>query len=178
MANGHGGVRPGAGRKKKPVIDKIEDPTYKKKIETLQVNEDLKGEDMPEPSKYLLQQTKGASENIAGDVYKKVWEWLKDRGCEQLIQPCLIEQYAVSIARWIQAENAVHTFGFLAKHPTTQMPIASPYIKISQDFLKQSTNLWLQIYQVVKENCTEPYGAEDDDPMAMLLNNPPIGGKR
>lgn len=175
MANGHGGARPGAGRKKKAVIDRIDDPTYNKKIEVLKVDNDLKGEEMPEPSKYLLQQTKGASENIAGDVYKKTWDWLKARGCAHLVQPNLIEQYAMTVARWIQAENAVHTFGFLAKHPTTQMPIASPYVKLSQDFLKQSTNLWLQIYQVVKENCTETYGGDENDPMAYLLNHPPGG---
>ena len=178
MANGHGGARVGAGRKKKPVADRLADETYKKKIETIHVEDNLKGEDMPEPSKYLLQQTKGASENIAGDVYKKTWKWLEDRGCAHLIQPNLIEQYAMTVARWIQAENAVHTFGFLAKHPTTQMPIASPYVKLSQDFLKQSTNLWLQIYQVVKENCTEPYAGDENDPMAYLLNHPINGGNK
>ncbi len=172
MANGQGGARVGAGRKKKPVAERLADDTYKKKIEVIKVDSDIKGTDMPEPSRYLTQQTKGASENIAGEVYAKTWEWLVKRKCERLIPAPLIEQYAMCVARWIQAENAVHTFGFLAKHPTTEMPIASPYIKIAQDFLKQSTNLWLQINQVVKENCTESYVNEENDPMAILLNTP------
>ena len=86
----------------------------------------------------------------------------------------------MSVARWIQAEEAVHTFGFLAKHPTTQMPIASPYVKISQDFLKQSTNLWLQIYGVIKENCAEFYqysgGQPTDDMMEIILSSQPKRG--
>ncbi len=176
MSNGHGGSRVGAGRKKTAIVERIADDTYKKKIEVLKVDNELFGNDMPEPSQYLSQQTKGASENIGKAVYEKTWRWLQDRGCDQLVNPQIVEQYAMCIARWIQAENAVHTFGFLAKHPTTEMPIASPYIKISQDFLKQSTNLWLQIYQVVKENCTEPYGKDETDPMAILLNQQPHGG--
>lgn len=177
MAGGHGGSRAGAGRKKKAVAEKIENNIYNKKIEVLKVDSKLVGVNMPEPSKYLSQQTKGASENIGRDVYQRTWLWLKDRGCEMLINPQTIEQYAMCVARWIQAENAVHTFGFLAKHPTTEMPIASPFIKMSQDFLKQSTYLWLQIYQIVKENCTEALGKEDADPMAMLLNSQPIYGE-
>ncbi len=171
MANGHGGNRTGAGRKKKALTEKLEDNIYNKKIEVLRVDSKLSGEDMPEPSGYLSAQTKGASENIGKSVYQKTWKWLTERGCETLVNPQIIEQYSMCVARWIQAENAVHTFGFLAKHPTTEMPIASPFIKISQDFLKQSTNLWLQIYQVVKENCSENFGKTDNDPMSILLEN-------
>jgi len=178
MANGHGGARIGAGRKKVPVKDRVEDDFYKKKIEVIKIDDSLAGAEMPEPSKYLSQQTKGASENIGKEVYEKTWKWLQERGCDHLVNPQIVEQYAMCVARWIQAENAVHTFGFLAKHPTTEMPIASPYIRISQDFLKQSTNLWLQIYQVVKDNCTEGYTREETDPMAMLLNHQPTGGNK
>ena len=179
MANGRGGARPGAGRKKKPLADKILEGK-ESKAKVLDFGAKIEGVDMPEPGKYLSEQTKGASENVAKAVYQKTWAWLKERKCDVYINPQLVEQYAMSVARWIQAEEAVHTFGFLAKHPTTQMPIASPYVRISQDFLKQSTNLWLQIYGVIKENCAEFYqysgGQPTDDMMEIILSSQPKRG--
>ncbi len=177
MSTGRGGARVGAGRKKKPLAEKIENNIYNKPITVLKVEDRIIGEDMPQPSELLSQQTKGASENIAKEVYEKTWLWLKSKGCERLIIPQAIEQYAMSIARWRQAESAVHTFGFLAKHPTTEMPIASPFVKITQDYMKQANALWLQIYQVIKENCTESLSTEESDPMAILLNEGLKGGK-
>ncbi len=168
-----GGKRPGAGRKKKALTEKLENNIYNKKLEKLAFSSDLRGEDMPEPDIYLSEQTKGMSENIGREVYVKTWQWLKARGCEKYVSSQTIEQYAMCVARWRQAEKAIHTFGFLAKHPTTQLPIASPFIKISQDFLKQSAMLWTQIYQVVKENCTESFNVNEMDPMEIILSTPP-----
>ena len=167
---GTGGARTGAGRPRKSLSDKILEGK-EKKAKILKM--DMVGEDMPKPSTFLSEQTKGASDNNAKAIYIKTWNWLKDRKCEKLINPQLLEQYSLSVARWQQSEKAVHQFGFLAKHPTTQMPIASPFIRIAQDFLKQSTSLWLQIYGIVKENCSEFYGEDETDIMTQILNTPP-----
>ena len=43
MANGHGGARIGAGRKKVPVKDRVEDDFYKKKIEVIKIDDSLAG---------------------------------------------------------------------------------------------------------------------------------------
>ena len=61
------------------------------------------------------------------------------------------EQYAVSVSRWIQCEECISEYGFLAKHPTTGNAIASPYVSMSQQYMKQVNQIWYQIYQVVKE---------------------------
>jgi hypothetical protein len=178
MANGYGGARIGAGRKKKALADRVLEGK-EEKVKVIKFKSEINGEDMPPPNKILSENTKGASKNIAKEIYINTWNWLKERKCEHLINPQIIEQYALSVARWRQTENAVHSFGFLAKHPTTQMPIASPFIKISQDFLKQSMNLWLQIYTVVKDNCADYYSGDgSEDPMEILLNSsmPKRGG--
>ena len=62
--------------------------------------------------------------------------------------------------------------GFLAKHPTTGNAIPSPYVAMSQSFSKQANNLWYQIYQVVKENCSVEYkgATPHDDMMERLLS--------
>jgi hypothetical protein len=75
------------------------------------------------------------------------------------------------VARWIQCEECITEFGFLAKHPTTGNAIPSPYVSMSQSFMKQANNLWYQIYQVVRENCASDYkgATPHDDAMERLL---------
>ena len=172
MANGHGGARPGAGRKKKPLAEKIlEGNRGKRPLKKLENNvSDLMGEDMPPPSEWLKTKTKNTMRNIAPEVYKNTWLWIKERKCEKLVQKEQIEQYASDIARWVQCEDGINQFGLLAKHPTTNMPIASPYVTMREKFKKQANIIWAQIYQVVKENCQEPVtNNPNDDIMEKIL---------
>ena len=83
----------------------------------------------------------------------------------------LVEQYAVSVSRWIQCEECISEYGFLAKHPTTGNAIASPYVSMSQQYMKQVNQIWYQIYQVVKENCSVEWqgSTPQDDVMERLL---------
>ena len=83
-----------------------------------------------------------------------------------------IEQYAMSVSRWIQCEQCISEYGFLAKHPTTGNAIASPYVSMSRDYMKQVNAAWYQIYQVVRDNCSVEWGgaSPQDDLMERLLN--------
>ena len=67
--------------------------------------------------------------------------------------------------------HAISEFGFLAKHPTTGAAIASPYVSMSQNYMKQVNNLWYQIFQIVKENCSSEFtgATPQDDVMERLL---------
>ena len=175
MANGHGGARPGAGRKKKALSEKIMDgnpgkaPLTKLQFEIQQT--DMHGEDMPPVAEYLKQVTKNSQQNLAPQIYEDTWRWLNERGCAIYVKKELIEQYALYMQRWIQCEEGINQYGLLAKHPTTQLPIASPYVNMGISFLKQANVLWLQIYQIVKDNCETPIGSSNpnDDLMERLL---------
>jgi hypothetical protein len=69
---------------------------------------------------------------------------------------------------------AVSEYGFLAKHPTTGAAIASPYVAMSREYMKQSNQIWYQIFQIVRENNSASYqGANpQDDLMERLLSAP------
>ena len=120
---------------------------------------------------YLKARQKNGKDLCTAEVYEETWKWLRDRGCDKLVKKELIEQYALYVTRWIQCEEGINQYGLLAKHPTTQMPIASPYVNMGLNFLKQANVLWLQIYQIVKENCETPLGNSNpnDDLMERLL---------
>ena len=165
-----GGARVGAGRKKKPLNEKITEGKANK-AKVLKIDAKLEGADIPPIREYLKAKQKNGIELCAEDVYIKTHEWLQKIGCEMLVNNQLIENYAMSVARYIQCELAISEFGFLSKHPTTGAAIASPYVSMSQNYLKQVNQTWLQIYQVVKDNCSGDYGGSpQDDLMERLLS--------
>ena len=129
----------------------------------------LDGADMPEPSDYLSAKQKNGIPLGADEIYKETWQWLKDRSCEKLVNPRLIESYSQAFARFIQCEEAISQFGLLGKHPTTGGVITSPFVQMSSQFQKTANLLWYEIYDIVKENCLENYEVDGGDLMEQLL---------
>ncbi len=95
---------------------------------------DLEGMDMPDPSEYLSAKQKDGSTLRADELFRETWLWLKERGCEKLVSPRVLESYAQAFARYIQCEQAVSQYGLLGKHPTTGGVVTSPFVTMSQSF--------------------------------------------
>ena len=170
-----GGARVGAGAKKKPLADKISSGNPGgRKLTVMEFKDtaDLKGLEMPEPARMLEAIQKDGKALVASEIYKSTWIWLNERGCAAFVSPQLLERYAMSVARWIQCEEAVTEYGFLAKHPTTGNAIQSPYVAMGQNYMNQTNRLWMEIFQIVKENCTGEYSGANpqDDVMERLLS--------
>ena len=169
-----GGARPGAGAKKKALADKIAEGNLGGRPLTVMEFKNipaLEGREMPVPSKMLSAEQKDGRALVAGEIYQSTWKWLSERGCAELVSPQLLERYAMSVARWIQCEEAVSSYGFLARHPTTGNAIQSPYVAMGQNYMSQTNRLWFEIFQIVKENCTGEYNgaSPQDDVMERLL---------
>ena len=126
-----GGPRPGTGPKRKALVDKINNGKADAAM-VLPAPTEIEGVDVPPVKEYLKAAQKNGKDLCAEEVYRDTWNWLKARGCEMLVNNQLIEQYAMSVSRWIQCEEAISEFGFLAKHPTTGNAIASPYVAMSR----------------------------------------------
>ena len=165
---GQGGARPGAGRKKTALKDKIENGSSG--LEVLDIPE-VEGVEMPKPHDFLSAEQRDGSELQAKEIYEETWKWLKQIGCAAKVSPQLLERYAMCSARWIQCEEMTNRMGFLSKHPTTQKPIPSPFINIGINYMNQAVRLWNEIFQIVKENCTTEYSGANpqDDLMERLL---------
>lgn len=178
-----GGRRVRAGDKPAPAAEKIQKgqqvQILKNDIPTLSPTEleavDLpegavmNGVDMPKPSDYLSARQKNGVPLGADEIYKETWLWLKERNCEKLVNPRLIEAYAQAFARYIQCEEATSTYGLLGKHPTTGGMITSPFVQMSQQYQKSANLIWYEIYDIVKQNCTEVFEDNPNDTMELLL---------
>ena len=131
---------------------------------------ELSGAGMPTPSEYLSARQRDGKPLGADEIFRETWLWLKERGCERLVNPRLLESYAQAFARFIQCEEAVSQYGLLGQHPTTGGAIASPFVQMALSFQKQSNLLWYEIFDIVKQNCTTNFsGSAQEDPMERLL---------
>ena len=99
---------------------------------------ELEGADMPDPSEYLSAKQKDGTTLGADELFRETWLWLKERGCEKLVSPRVLESYAQAFARYIQCEQAVSQYGLLGKHPTTGGVVTRPFVTMSQSFQKQA----------------------------------------
>ncbi len=161
-----GGARIGAGRKKKSLDEKI----IEGKFTADNSNVEIKEFQIPSPKEYLSAEQKVGGKTYAAQIYSETYEWLKACGCAELISPQLVENYAQTVARHIQCEELLTSYGMLAKHPTTGEPVTSPFVKMSLDYLKSANQLWYQIFQVVKENSKRDIGiGNSNDMMERLL---------
>ena len=158
-----GGARIGAGRKKKSLEEKIlegkslpNETTSNDKFKT------------PKPKEYLSAEQKMGITHAA-EIYNATYEWLKGRGCAEIVTPQLIENYSQMIGRHIQCEELLNQTGLLAKHPTTGDPIASPFVRMSLDYLKSAQQLWYQIWQIARENAVQGAGDSANDEMENIL---------
>ena len=179
-----GGRRVRAGGKPDPLADKIAKGKAAKVLEPADLHpetmlaaddlgsvSDLSGADMPQPSDYLSARQRDGKPLGADMLFVETWKWLRDRGCEKLVNPRLVEAYAQAFTRFIQCEEAISTYGLLGKHPTTGGAITSPFVQMSQSFQKQANLLWYEIFDIVKQNCTTAFvGNPQDDVMERLLS--------
>lgn len=174
MSNNHGGRRMGAGRKKQDIKERVLNGAADgAELPPLAVHGTLCGAEMPKPNEYLTKPSRGVStENRGKEIYENLWKWLKDRDCHLLVNPENLQQYALSLARCEQCENAIHEHGFLAKHPTTNQPIESPFVKIAQKYQKQAQGQWSQIEVNIAERLRYfvDKNATSTDPLDIILN--------
>lgn len=172
------GPQPGTGgRPRKSLSEKVtEGNPGKRKLQVLEFDKiatEPEGSEMPPPKEFMSATQRDGSTLSASEIYKEAWEWLKRRGCADLVSPALLERYAMSAARWIQCEEAVSKFGYLGKHPVSQQPIQSPFVAMSQNYMKQTNRLWSEIWSIVRDNSLSEYkgASPQDDLMERLLRS-------
>ena len=146
-----GGARIGSGKKPSSENKEILDFGLTD-LPDLPEPAELEGVDMPPIDDFLTDIQRDGTKLEAERIFRQTYVWLKKHGCEKLVPQQLINQYAMAVARWIQAERYISKLGSIAKHPTVGSPITSPYVTMSLNYTKQISNIWFQIYSIVKDN--------------------------
>lgn len=108
--------------------------------------------EIPPIKEYLKEIQRDGSELCADDVFKETMQWLKQRSCDNVVSTQIVEQYAMSVARWIHIECLISKYGYIAKHPTTGAPMQSPYVTMAQMYMKQVIAIRTEINLALKES--------------------------
>ena len=166
MPGNHGGRPP------KSLTDKVNSGKTPMVLD-LPMPDDLIGREMPPVKEYMKETQKNGKPLLAEEIFNETWKWLQDRGCDTLVSQQMVEQYAMAVGRWIQCEQAISEFGFLAKHPTTLQATASPFVAMSRDYAKQMNAAWYSIFEVVRANSLTAFDGPtpQDDVMERLLRS-------
>jgi len=163
-----GGRRIGAGRKRKPLAEKLADG-QKATALAFPETDAFEGPEIEDIKRFLSAEQR-MGELYGKEVFEQMEAWLKERDCAHLVSPHLLEQYAMAMGRWLQLENLISEHGMVSKHPTTGAPIGSPFVTMAQAYLKQANLLFQQIFSIVAENSREPVsGNPQDDLLEKLL---------
>ena len=109
-----GGARPGAGRPRKALTEKIAEG---KSAEVMMQPADIESAETPPVRDFMKELQRDGTKLLADDVYIETYQWLKERSCEKIVSRQLVEQYAMSISRWIHCEQIVTKYGYISKHP-------------------------------------------------------------
>ena len=162
-----GGARIGAGRKRKALSERLLEGNEKppETVSILQTSFEI-----PAPKHYLSIPQRDGAILAARQVYDDTYRWLAKCGCAASVSQQLIECYAETTARFIQAEGELSRAGLIIRHPATGEVLPSPLVKISLDYLKAAQQIWYQIDRHVKENGTANSGnAGTTDTMELIL---------
>ena len=88
-------IKVNAGRKSKALAEKVAtgNPGGRKlKVIDLPEGTELEGADIPEPSAYIKSKQKATGEFDAENIYRYIYMYLKEKGCDKLVSKHLVEQ--------------------------------------------------------------------------------------
>ena len=160
-----GGYRPGSGRKKKTLVEHIQSGTDASVIRFPETPQEPEQPDIKE----YLEADQRLGELHADEIYTEIWQWLKERGCLNLVNPHLIELYAMSFGRWVQLESLQSQVGPVSRQVNGEMKV-SPLVSMAQAYLREARAIWNEIWYIVQSNCSEAFaGNPMDDEMERLL---------
>lgn len=108
--------------------------------------------EMPPVKEYLTAIQRDGSELCAADVFSDTMKWLRGKGFDDAVSKQVVEQYAMTVARWVHLEEMVSKYGYIAKHPTTGAPMQSPYVTMAQAYAKQVVMIRDEINRLIKES--------------------------
>jgi len=173
-----GGARPGAGRKKKPLAEKILDGNPgKRPLTSVQFDEAIEDGGLAPPD-FLRIASKETAENYptADLIFEQVAIWLQGTGVAHLVSQTLIEDFAINRRAFFECEYMNKRLGRIAGGKR------SPYVDMAVQYAGLMRTAWDRIWNIVAQNSEKLLGSNrsgGEDIMERLLSAVPNrGGKK
>ena len=163
-----GGARKGAGRKPKPLSERLADGNRgHRPLKQVQVKgAEINGK-RPKPPLFLEITTQGKNNKYgsAVDFFEEIVDWLEPTGCIHLIPATLIAQFALAKYFLLDVGELVGKMGVINYKSKSrgrsggtgggadELEITAA-AKGFSEYLKNVTESWNQIYAIVRDNST------------------------
>jgi len=170
-----GGARPGSGRKKKPLAEKIlEGNPGRRPLKVVEFY-GISANGKLTPPEFLKIASKEAADSdypTADVIFCQVAEWLQGTGVAHLVSPTLIEDFAMNRRAYFETEYMNKKMGRIMN--TGNGGKRSPYVDMAQAYYAMMRSAWDKIWAIVAQNSEKLYEGGSDDIMEKLLQ----GGKK
>ena len=160
-----GGARPGAGRPKKALSDKVlEGNPGKRELTVVQFDERKNGIEKNSNSgviqrnqtahtprgmpSYLDMVAKEGGDVLppAGEIFSMLIAWVESAGCGDIVAPSLAEDFAFLRRAYLECEYMNRKLGRIASGKR------SPYVNMALDYQKAMMAVYNQIWLIVSQN--------------------------
>jgi len=164
-----GGARPGSGRKKKPLAEKLlEGNPGRRPIKTVQFDGVPLAPEL-EPPSFLSLASKETADNFptAGEIFAELASWLQTTGCLHLISPTLIEDFCLNRRAYFECEYMNKRLGRIAGGRR------SPYVDMAVQYAGLMRTAWDRIWSIISQNSEKSYNnnsSDGEDVMEKLLS--------
>ena len=178
-----GGARPGAGRPKKPLTDKLlegnpgrRDVTVLKfPPSTINGKPSAQGvSDLPADSNgiqknrmptYLDLAAKEGGDMLpsASEIYSLLAVFIENAGCTEFVAPLLLEDFSFLRRGYLECEYMNRKMGRIAGGKR------SPYVNMALDYQKAMMAVYNQIWLIIARNCETQYEGKNEF-LEMLRN--------
>ncbi len=178
-----GGARPGVGRPKKPLNEKLlegnpgrRDVTVLK-FKPTEINTGHSGGVVSGKSAGNQRKSKAKMPSFlelaakeggdalppATEIYTLLEEFVESAGCTEFVAPVLIEDFAFLRRAYLECEFMNRKLGRIAGGKR------SPYVNMALDYQKAMMAVYNQIWRIIARNCEEQYEGKNDF-LEMLRN--------
>ena len=155
MANGHGGARKGAGRKPKPLVQRIEEGNQGhrtlKRVEFPGANYDSSIKYMaPDFLKLMDSEIPGIPTPTM--IFEETVEYLRPSGCLHLIPVLLLGDYVLAKYQLLIAQYQLAKTGILTQDEGKTEIYITPFTEAMLKLQKNALATWAPIWEIVSKN--------------------------
>ncbi len=178
-----GGARPGAGRPKKPLTDKLlEGNPGKRDVTVLKFprgtnqtgrnnadnpkdSDKIRKNQKKKMPTYLDISAKEGGDILppASEIYTLLADFIESAGCIEFVAPLLLEDFAFLRRAYLECEFMNRKLGRIAGGKR------SPYVNMALDYQKAMMAVYNQIWLIIARNCEEQYEGKNEF-LEMLRN--------
>jgi len=165
-----GGARKGAGRKPRPLAQKIaEGNPGKRPLKKVEFADDSYDPSIPPEYLPMMERGRGATITTPNELYGEAIRYLEPSGCLYLIPSAMIMDYVIAKYYLLQAQYELANSVIVGKNPNNDNIEVSQFTEAMLKLQKNVLATWAPIWDIVSRNSERTVANPENDLMAVMF---------